>query len=386
MAPFTSRQTNYIRAIAGQQQHKTLICRQAETKLVQFQPPNFRNNDVATLYGRSWYLNNAPKCTYPGAPTDPVDADMSKDDFGCLNLNKFTVKAGSATQSADGIFALLSIPNETQTAPGGAGDTGDHTVQVLHSNHHHSMPNHTHTVDTDRYVPSNKRCGVEGYLESTHMKLFCTLPSSNDAASSGVLGSPHYEFRIIVFRNKVPTWNPDASSLHDRQVVREGVSLLNPNYDLFMGQTGRPRGFLGWRQSKNLDLGISADLEYYEGKRWKGDATSAIDGSGDVMPADEQLFTTKDYMTMPLNRNDYVVHTDQRFFLGKEQGKSHMEKEFHFDWNDFIDTPAWDVTSSPTLDNKNYNWQFIVLGTSNSTVPAELELELRATTSMKSGM
>jgi len=371
MAPFTSRQTNYIRAIAGQQQHKTLICRQAETSVVPFSPPNLRNNtgaDGAALYGLSWYLNNAPKCYYPGAPKDPIDDNMVNTHYGCCNLSNFSIHQGSATADDRGRMKLLHVAPVTTTAPA----TAD--------------PGHTHVIDESQYIESNFRAGVEGYLESTHMKLFCTLPVHSDTSDTGVLGSPHYEFRIIVFRNKLPTWNPDEAPEHDRQTVRDGVSLLNPNYDLFMGQTGRPRGFLGWRESKNLDLGQDADLERYKGHLWLGGAGSATAGEGDDMPADEQLFTTKDYMTMPLNRNDYVVHTDQRFFLGKEQGKSHMEKEFHFDWNDFIDTPANDVTSSPTLDNKNYNWQFIILGTSNSEEPADMKVELRATTSMKSGM
>jgi hypothetical protein len=368
MAPFTSRQTNYIRAIAGQQQHKSLIARQVETSLVPFSPPNLRNNtgaDGAALYGLSWYLNNAPRCHYPGAPADPIDADMTAAHFGCLNLNRFNTYEGSTTTDTKGRLYLLRIPSVTTSAPA----TAD--------------PGHTHVVDESQYIESKFRAGVEGYLESTHMKLFCTLPVHSDTSDTGVLGSPHYEFRIIVFRNKLPGWNPDISEA-DRVIVREGVSLLNPNYDLFMGQTGRPRGFLGWRQSKNFDLG--AELEKYQGMLWDGNSTAASAGEGDVMPDSEQLFTTKDYMTMPLNRNDYVVHTDQRFFLGKEQGKSHMEKEFHFDWNDFIDTTSADLTASPTLDKKNYDWQFLILGTSNSQEPADLKVELRATTSMKSGM
>lgn len=245
--------------------------------------------------------------------------------------------------------------------------------------------NHTHVVDESEYIASDTRAGVEGFLESTHLKLFATLPAHDDDGS-GTLGSPHYEFRIIVFRNKLPTWTPNDGETHDRHTIREGVSLLNPNYDLFMGQTGRARGFCGWRKNKNFDLGNEGEREVYQGKKWLRGATSAITGAGEIFPPGEMLFTTKDYMTMPLNRNDYVVHTDQRFFLGKEHGKSHMEKEFHFDWNDFIDTPEPDLTTSPTLDKKNYEWQFVILGTTNGVAAADLKLELRATTAMKSGM
>lgn len=372
MAPFTSRQTNYIRAIAGQQQHKTLICRQAETTLVQFQPPNFRNNDQVTLWGRCLYLNNAAPGHFPGAPFDSVQSAMTSANYGCCNLNRgVNVFAGSNTIDTRGRLNLLKVPAVISSATA-AGDAQHNP--------------HSHIIDESQYIASDQRAGVEGYLESTHMKLFCTLPVHSDAASSGILGSPHYEFRIIVFRNKLPVWNPGQGAEHDRQTIREGVSLLNPNYDLFMGQTGRPRGFCGWRKSKNLDLGGDSDIEKYQGQLWLGTADAATPGEGTDVPDNELAFTTKDYMTMPLNRNDYVVHTDQRFFLGKEQGKSHMEKEFHFDWNDFIDTPANDLMSSPTLDGKNYDWQFIILGTSNSTEPADLNLELRATTSMKSGM
>ena len=385
MAPFTSRQTNYIRAIAGQQQHKTLIARQAETSLVEFTPPNLRNQDSAKLYGRAFHLNNYNLGSYPGAPSDPVESAFDKTNGSFLNLaNGVAVQSGTTSIDANGVLNLLRVQPIVASS---ASHTGI-TAQVTHTINGTvgvTDPAHAHVIDESQYIPSDQRAGVEGYLESTHLKLFATLPVHGDN-TDGTLGSPHYEFRIIVFRNKLPTWTPNDGEHHDRHTVREGVSLLNPNYDLFMGQTGRPRGFLGWRKNKNFDLGSEGDLEVYQGKKWIRNATSAVDGAGDVFPAGEMLFTTKDYMTMPLNRNDYVVHTDQRFFLGKEHGKSHMEKEFHFDWNDFIDTPDADLTTSPTLDKKNYEWAFIVLGTSNSTAAADLKLELRATTSMKSGM
>jgi hypothetical protein len=369
MAPFTSRQTNYIRAIAGQQQHKTLIARQAETDLILFNPPNLRNNTDVKLYGRAFHLNNHNLGSYAGAPTDPVEAAFDKSNGGLCNLaNDLTIKSGNATTDPHGRLRLLRIPAVVTTLGAGSSD-----------------PNHVHVMDESQYISSDHRAGVEGYLESTHLKLFCTLPVHGDS-DNGVLGSPHYEFRIIVFRNKLPVWAPWEGDRHDRATMREGVSLLNPNYDLFMGQTGRARGFLGWRKNKNFDLALSGDQEVYQGQKWVHTATSATAGVGDVFPSGELLFTPKDYMTMPLNRNDYVIHTDQRFFLGKEHGKSHMEKEFHFDWNDFVDTADSDLTTSPTLDKKNYDWHFIILGTSNSTAPADLNLELRATTAMKSGM
>lgn len=376
MAPFSARQTNYIRAIAGQQQHKTLIARQAETVLVPFAPPNLRNNVETTLYGRGWQLNNHHLGSYPGAPSDPIASEFDKTNGGLCNLaNGITVKSGDTDVDDNGRMRLLHVP---------AINTSDATSIAVSGGTVTPNP-HSHTIVESEYIPSHNRVGVEGYLESTHLKMFATLPVHGDDGT-GVLGSPHYEFRMIVFRNKLPGWNPWDGNTHDRHTVREGVSLLNPNYDLFMGQTGRPRGFLGWRKSKNLDLGEEGEREVYQGQKWVHTATAASEGVGSVAPVHELLFTPKDYMTMPLNRNDYVIHTDQRFFLGKEHGKSHVEKEFHFDWNDFIDTPDNDLTTSPTLDKKNYDWQFIILGTSNSTSAADLRIELRATTSMKSGM
>ena len=384
MAPFSSRQTNYIRAIAGRQQHKTLIARQVETSLVEFTPPNLRNQDSAKLYGRAFHLNNYNLGSYAGAPGDPVEAAFSKGHGSFLNLtNGVAVKSGATSIDANGVLNMLRIPAVISSATAGTGISAHINSPLGHIDV--TDPGHHHIIDESQYIASDQRAGVEGYLESTHLKLFATLPVHGDS-DDGTLGSPHYEFRIIVFRNKLPTWTPNDGDRHNRHTIREGVSLLNPNYDLFMGQTGRPRGFLGWRKSKNFDLGSEGDREVYQGKKWTRNATSATDGVGEVFPAGEMLFTTKDYMTMPLNRNDYVVHTDQRFFLGKEHGKSHMEKEFHFDWNDFIDTPEEDLTTSPTLDKKNYEWAFMLLGTSNSTAAADLKLELRATTAMKSGM
>ena len=101
MAPFTSRQTNYIRAIAGQQQHKTLIARQAETSLALFSPPNIRNNTEAPLYGRAWHLNNYNNGSYAGAPSDPIESGFSGSYGGLCNLaNNLSVKSGSTAISS----------------------------------------------------------------------------------------------------------------------------------------------------------------------------------------------------------------------------------------------------------------------------------------------
>merc|ERR1711971_357932 len=73
-----------------------------------------------------------------------------------------------------------------------------------------------------------------------------------------------------------------------------------------------------------------------------------------TFPDGEANFTHRDLMTMPLNKNDYVVMRDVRFFLGQAQGKSHFEDVFDFDFNDPINTADTDLNSSDTLINKNY--------------------------------
>lgn len=203
------------------------------------------------------------------------------------------------------------------------------------------------------------------------------------------LGEPHYEFRFIVFRNKLPTyrhWENDSNNL---EALRNGVSFLNPSYDLFMGQSGRPRGFLGYRHNAKFDQ--EKDLSHpgsarYSGKFWNADTNQWLDGLyPDLYPAGENKFTVGDVMTMPLNTNDYVVMKDVRFFLGRSQGKSHFEDTLHFDWNDAIDTEKPDLLSSPTLVGKNYRWHMMLIGTSNGHDPVVLKSEIRTTTTCRSG-
>merc|ERR1712216_976178 len=75
-----------------------------------------------------------------------------------------------------------------------------------------------------------------------------------------------------MFRNRLNTIVNRAGS-NNLDALRNGVSLLNPGYDLFMGQTGRPRGPLGYRTSPNLDKNMDpngAPAPYYSGVVWNG--------------------------------------------------------------------------------------------------------------------
>ena len=117
---------------------------------------------------------------------------------------------------------------------------------------------------------------------------------------------------------------------------------------------------------------------------------AADDGHGytsgeKLFPDGEASLTHRDLMTLPLNKNDYVVMRDVRFFLGQSQGKSHFEDVFDFDFNDPINTADADLLSSDTLSNKNYRWHCVIIGTSNGKDPVHLNYEIRGTTCVQSG-
>merc|ERR1712205_4510 len=83
-----------------------------------------------------------------------------------------------------------------------------------------------------------------------------------------------------------------------------------------------------------------------------GDAGHGDTNGSSLYPLGESTFTHRDLMTMPLNKNDYVVMRDVRFFLGQAQGKSHLEDVFDFDFNDPINTADTDLMTSDTLADK----------------------------------
>lgn len=171
--------------------------------------------------------------------------------------------------------------------------------------------------------------------------------------------------------------------------IRDGFSLRNPGYDLFVGQTGRKRGFLGYTLNENLDKDNDVDAvstEKYLGAHANpGNPTGSFSTNGTFKPLTEDDMTVDDLLTMRLNRDDYVIMKDVRFFLGKEHGKSHFEDTLHWDWNDPIDTPRENVLSSPTLNNKNFRWNMTLIGTSGGKNPVVINECVRWTTKMTSG-
>ena len=426
MAPFNTNQVKYIQAVAGRQQHTTL-------KAI---------NESGVIKSGSAYWT-APQTPQTFDVTDP------------LLLAQFALHEYPHGWDARGvhnndILEAADFENVVSTHRGFG-----QSLPELRALDVPCVGEAVNDRPDDEWISSTMRATPDGFLKSLNLKLRLTLPTNipvahpswddieailkaatgsttvseinyNDfwkgilsevAASKSIVAAldiyarshpmhtPHYEFRLIMFRNRINTYRATGSS-NNLDAIRNGVSLLNPGYDLFMGQTGRPRGPLGYRTSPNLDKNLDpngAPAPYYSGHRWgtdSGGVTGFMDGvipqaAGDaghgfttgekLFPEGEAAFTHRDLMTMPLNKNDYVVMRDVRFFLGQSQGKSHFEDVFDFDFNDPINTADTDLMSSDTLSNKNYRWHCVIIGTSNGKDPVHLNYEIRGTTCVQSG-
>jgi len=434
MAPFNTNQVKYIQAVAGRQQHTTL-------KAI---------NETGVIKSGSAYWP-ADKTPQTFDVTDP------------LLLAQFALHEYPHAWDARGVHnndQLEAADFENVVATNLGFGTNLAELRALDIP---CVSEESWRVDRDRpdadWLSSTVRATPDGFLKSLNLKLRLTLPTnipvahpsyadikfildrglapgvantsvsetnyqdfwrgtlSEEAACRTIkaaldvyarshpMHTPHYEFRLIMFRNRINTYRATGSS-NNLDAIRNGVSLLNPGYDLFMGQTGRPRGPLGYRTSPKLDKNLDpngAPAPYYSGRRWgtdSGGVTGFMNGSIPQASADaghhytsgEKLFpsgeanlTHRDLMTMPLNKNDYVVMRDVRFFLGQSQGKSHFEDVFDFDFNDPINTADTDLMSSDTLSNKNYRWHCVIIGTSNGKDPVHLNYEIRGTTACQSG-
>lgn len=439
MAPFNTNQVKYIQAVAGRQQHTTLKA--------------INVNGVLT------------SGTYPTHPwsenLDPQTFNLSDP----LLLAQFALHEYPHAWDARGVhnndqLEAADFENVVATNQGFGTSIGElRALDIPCAQEHRTNSAGEAQYDQDRadpeWISSTMRATPDGFLKSLNLKLRLTLPTnipvahpswteieailkrqtgsttvssinyddfwkgvlSEQAATKSIqsaldifgrshpMHTPHYEFRLIMFRNRINTYRATASS-NNLDAIRNGVSLLNPGYDLFMGQTGRPRGPLGYRTSTKLDKNLDpngAPAPYYSGVRWGTDSGGTTGYMAGVIPqaasdaghgytSGEKLFpdgeaalTHRDLMTMPLNKNDYVVMRDVRFFLGQSQGKSHFEDVFDFDFNDQINTADTDLMTSDTLADKNYRWHCVLIGTSNGKDPVHLNYEIRGTTACQSG-
>lgn len=413
MAPFNKRQIGYIQAIAGRQQHVSLMAGQHDVQIgssdsihASLVPQTLRlvsgtntsgpssADEAKSLLLYSWLLDEPElgfdaRAVHNNAKLESDDfADLSQTDKGMGNyktLHVFDCACKPVTYSTNALV------------PGNAHEISDVSVNKL----------------AEAYVPSTTRATPDGFLNSTTVRFRFTLPSRytdraiNSDGNEGIhtthpMGQDHYEFRWIVWRSKRPTYSDgaDGTITHDNlDAIRDGKSFRNPGYDLFKGQTGRKRGFLGYTHHPEMDEHFDTKnppSERYSGKYMKAatstdtfltgpTATSTQVDLSRTYPVTEENMTVDDLLTMPLNKDDYVVMKDVRFFLGKEHGKSHFEDNLHWDWNDPIDTPHVNVLTSPTLNTKNYRWHMTLIGTSGGQGPTVLNASVRWTTKMESG-
>ncbi len=401
MAPFNRRQIGYIQAIAGRQQHRTLKCGQIDTQISSDNtisadklPQTLRSSkveiggssgvtggdaDAKSLLLWSVLLDNPElafdaRAAHNNGKLEDLDfSGVLHGQFGFgeyVSLNVFDAPCKGTLAGADGSGNINQVPVST----------GQLVINPEH-------------------IPSTVRATEDGFLNSTDVRFRFTLPRDilidpKDSNHHNPMGQDHYEFRWIVWRSKKPTMHWQGQSDFDHtnlDSIRDGKSFRNPGYDFFMGQTGRKRGFLGYTLNTDLDkekIKDSPDGEAYSGKIWNGTTTQFTD-SGATFTAlhddDEKPFTVDDLLTARINKDDYVVMKDVRFFLGKEHGKSHFEDNLHWDWNDPIETPEENVLTSPTLNNKNYRWHMTLLGTSGGKSPCALNVCCRWTTKMESG-
>lgn len=426
MAPFNQRQIGYIQAIAGRQQHVTLLAGQNDGQLNtlngptdQYQPQTFEEKKVPGPFKSRSMDPDSTLSVWSTSSTPPTDQDAKvlllhtwnldspelafdsrnhhNDDQ--LNANDFTgLQNGMSGMGASTDLEVFSAPVK-----------GSHALLNWHASHavgDGTVPDHYESVGADagatgelvrnqERIPSSARATPDGYLNSTDIKFRFTLPGGytdkSDHEGDHPMGQDHYEFRWIVWRHKKPTMNHLAYSTNENtnlEAVRDGASFRHPGYDFFKGQTGRKRGFLGYTLNPKLDsdvLNNQTDTEAYSGMYWDGSDMQAGQSSK-LAPTGENGFTVDDLLTMRINRDDYVVMKDVRFFLGKQYGKSHFEDHLHWDWNDPIDTVHDNVLSSPTLNNKNYRWHMTLIGTNNGRYNNVcLNHSVRWTTKMESG-
>lgn len=349
MAPFTKRQVGYIKAVAGIGQHKSF----------------------------AHYTNSAPD---GGWTTSHVDS--SKNAQGeYTSGNKYvqdpakslTLVSGQDNFKTDGkrlaacVWCLNNLPLTVD-------DTDDFTDindqkfmqskfdKVLTTNKMLLLTQYSVAEGDEQKVhTTTRRIGEDFYVDSTHIRWRFTMPDFTVASGK----QPHHEYRFIVFRQRKRTMQR-----YFGKSTTEG-QWLNWNYDLFSGYEGRRVGWSGHRTHEVFD-----DSEKYVN-------TPVTIGVPDGVTTQSKL-TTDDLMTMPLNDADYVIMRDERFFLGAEHGKSHYETVTRFDFSDPGSCGASNMIEGLEEQDKNYDWWFLILGTTNDEVTPLLNVSVRGTTAITS--
>jgi len=229
------------------------------------------------------------------------------------------------THDSKGKYAFVSIGDAPKVYTSGSTDT-THAINDSR-NWFHSINAYTIPVNTDETaVNGSQRVTPECYLESVHarLRLIQQLDVTDDAKS-------HQEYRMVVFRHK------------ERQCSDEryAENFSNPLYDMFLGCDNYKCGPLGIRTK------------------------TSINGNNDYVGQANQRNDIQSLMCNMINKEDYVVMKDVRFYLGKEYGGKHIyEDTLHWDHADPIATEANDLTHNES-NNKNYTWYIAFFCTTN---------------------
>jgi hypothetical protein len=187
-------------------------------------------------------------------------------------------------------------------------------------------------VNGDQSAASEQqRVTPECFFESVSLKMRVLQRLADPSGSNHALD--HCEYRLVVFRHKEKQHNN----------IQHAANFSNPTYDLFVNNAGYKIGVNGLRMKMENE-----GNENY-------DARTGYDGS--VNDSDT-------LMTAMVNKEDYVVMKDVRFYLGNEYGGKHIyETMLRWDHQDPISTDDEDITTTASL--KNYCWYIFLLKHSN---------------------
>lgn len=307
MAPFSRRQTAYIRAVADQGKHTSyigILNRPAGTgNLESYDDSLTEDTAQAHCKYKLYCLGEAPQVWDTG--TGNTTAALS-----CESLNAFSTQFRVNDATASDI-------QDNQLVRG----TG------------------------------------EVFLDKTTLNFRCLFDPKHFDDSAN---ARHGEFRFIIFRHK----EKQSSD------VRLADNMANPLYDLFVDVNNQKCGIKGTR-SKVREVGTN---DYTASYNWFNE-TSAL-------------------LTSMVNKEDYVVMKDVRFFLGPRFGKSHYETRVDWNWNTVLDCSTvpeetlLDVTEQAEHPN-NFKWYALMIGTrlhdsDDATGGSLLNIRVTGTTTMKS--
>lgn len=309
MAPFSRRQTAYIRAIADQGKHDTFIevmNRPATSGLENYDDSLVGDTSQAHCKYKLWCLGDLPQV------------------FDSGTVNTTAAIADSGAVEALGVFSTQFAENTA-----------------------------TENISKNALV----RGTGEVFLDKTTLNFRCLFdPVHFDDSTK----ARHGEFRFIVFRHK------EKQSTD----IKLAQNFSNPLYDLFLNGSNYKCGIKGYRDS----VENGGTLHYTVGTGAYNEASAL--------------------MTSMINKEDYVVMKDVRFFLGPRFGKSHYETRMDWNWNTVLDCntvpgeTVVDITEQADHSN-NFKWYCMLIGTrlhsaDDATGGSLLNVRISGTTTCKS--